>query len=231
VSFLHCALSEWPFLRTRLLRTRLGLWLLLLLTAVLWLERTAAAPDPLAATLHAGGIAAILCVGYLAGARSDRIALSLALLHPRSPGAVAVGRWLAATGGAALVVLAAVAHAAWTTGAVAASLTVALAGVVTAAAVSACALALAWIGGNILVGAFLVWLVLLGGLAPEAVLARPHPGLGRIVLAGLLEVAPGLWRYRRIAVGDAGAAAHAAMWVTIGLCTARWRATRAASGV
>ena len=229
VGFLHCTLSEWPYLRVRLLRTRLGLWLLLLIAAALWLERTAARPDSLGVALRAGAFAAVLCVGYLAGARSDRLALSLALSHPRSPGAVALGRWLAATGGAALVVIAATAHAAWMSGMVAPSLRAAIAGVVTAAAVGACALGIAWIGGNVPVGAFLLWLALFGGLAPEAVLARAHPDVGQIVLAGLLEIAPALWRYRRVATGDFGASAHAAAWVIVGVLVARWRVARAAT--
>jgi hypothetical protein len=129
-----------------------------------------------------------------------------------------VGRWLAATGGAAVLVLAAAVHAGFG---------VALAGLVTAATMSAWALALAWSGGNVLVGAWLIWLALAGGQSPEAVLAHPHPGPLRLATAAALEILPGLWRYRGLASADLGAAAHAALWVWVGLAIARSRAGRA----
>jgi hypothetical protein len=215
-------------LRIRLLRTRLGLWLVLVVVGLLWLERTTPAPDPLTTMLRAGALSAVLCIGYLAGSAPDRRALALPLLHPITPGALALGRWCAATGGAALVVLAVAAHAAWTTGAVPASLGGALAGLATAAAVAACALGLVWCGGNILAGLIFVGLALAGGAPPEAVIGAPHPGLPRVGLAVLLEVAPAPWRYRAIAAGDPGSALHAAVWVALGLLLARWRAGRLA---
>src|ERR1051326_7767273 len=86
MGFLPCALSEWPFLRIRLLRSRLGVWLVLLLVVVLRLDRTAAIRDPLAAVLLVASAGAALCVAYLAGARGDRLALRLALPHPRFGG-------------------------------------------------------------------------------------------------------------------------------------------------
>jgi hypothetical protein len=129
-----------------------------------------------------------------------------------------VGRWLAATGGAAVLVLAATVHQ---------RLGVAAAGIVTAATMSAWALALAWCGGNVLVGAWLIWLALAGGQSPEAVLAHPHPGAMRCAIAAALELLPGLWRYRGLATADLGALAHAAFWVVTGLAIARVRAARA----
>jgi hypothetical protein len=218
MGFLHCALSEWPFLRIRLLRTRLGVWLVLLLVVVLRLDRSAVARDPLAAVLLVASGGATLCVAYLAGARADRTALGLALLHPRFPGAVTVGRWLAATSGAAILVLVAAIHSGFG---------VALAGVVTAATMSAWTLALAWWGGNVLVGAWLIWLALTGGASPEAVLAHPHPDAARYAVAGALELLPALWRYRELAIAEPGAAAHAFVWIGIGLVGARTRAARA----
>ena len=212
MGFLGCALSEWPFLRIRLLRTRLGVWLVLFLAVVLRLDRTAAVSDPLAAVLLVAGGGATLCVAYLAGARADRLAIGPALLHPRSPGAMTVGRWLAATGGAAVLVLAAAVHS---------GLGVALSGLVTAATMSAWTLALAWSGGNVLVGAWLIWLALAGGQSPEAVLAHPHPGALRFAVAAALEILPGLWRYRGLASADLGAVAHTALWVLLGLAVAR----------
>jgi hypothetical protein len=129
-----------------------------------------------------------------------------------------VGRWLAATSGAAILVLVAAIHA---------RLGVALAGVVTAATMSAWTLALAWWGGNVLVGAWLIVLALGGGASPEAVLAYPHPGAARYAVAGALELLPALWRYRGLAIGEPGATAHAAVWIVIGLAGARARVARA----
>lgn len=218
MGFLHCALSEWPFLRIRLLRSRLGVWLVLLLAVVLRLDRTAVTPDPLAAVLLIAAGGATLCIAYVAGARADRLALGPALLHPRSPGAMVAGRWLCAMGGSAIVVLAAAVHS---------GIRVTLAGLVTAATMSAWTLALAWSGGNVLVGAWLVWLALTAGQSPETVLGHAHPGVGRLAVAAALEILPAPWRYRNLASADAGAAIHASVWIALGLAAARWRAARA----
>jgi hypothetical protein len=222
--FLRCVLSEWPFLRARLVRTRLGLWLTLLLIALIWIDRTAAIPDPLGTALRAGALAAVLCVAYLAGSAADRAALALPALHPSSPGAVVAGRWVAATSGAGLVVLAATAHAAGTAGAAATMVRCAVAGLATAAVVAACTLALVWCGGNLLAGCCFLWLAFFGGIAPEAAVRVAHPTLARVALATALEVAPSPWRYRGIAEGDPGAAAHALVWSVMGLVLARRRA-------
>ena len=226
MDFLRCSLAEWPFLRTRLLRTRLGLWLLLLATALVLLERHAPAPDPLATALQAGALAAVLAVAYVAGSSGDRAALGLVLRHPTTPRAVTCGRWLVATGGAALVVFACAVHSAWTTGAVAASLGAALAGLVTAAAIAACTLALVWTGGNVLAAVFFLHLALLGSVPPEGLIGLARAGPVRIAVATVLELAPGQWRYRGIATGSLGATLHAAAWVAIGLAIAGWRAGR-----
>ena len=226
MDFAHRVLAEWPLLRVRLVRTRLGVWLLLLTSALMWLERHAPAPDPLATALAAGALAAVLAVAYLAGSGADRMALVLVLGHPTTPRAVAVGRWLAATGGAALVVLACSVHSAWTTGAVAASLGAALAGLAVAAAIAACTLALVWTGGNALAGVCFLYLALLGSIPPEALIGHADPGAARLAVATLLELVPGQWRYRGVAVGDVEAAVHAAAWVGIGLAIAEWRAAR-----
>jgi hypothetical protein len=226
VDFLRGVRAEWPLLRIRLLRTRLGLWLALLVVGALWLERTGPAPDPLATALRAGALAAVLCVGYLAGSGPDRRSLVLPLLHCSSPGAVAFGRWCAATGGAALVVLAVAAHDAWTTGAGPASIGAAIAGLATVAAVSACTLGLVWSGGNVIAGLFFVWLALVGVVPPEALIGAHHPSFLRWAVAVLLEVAPAPWRYRAVAAGDSGAMAHAAAWIGGGVLWARWRVAR-----
>jgi hypothetical protein len=221
VDLLRSVWAEWPVLRIRLLRTRLGLWLVLVVAALLWIERAAPASDPLTAILQAGTLGAVLCVGYLVGSGADRAALLLPLLHPTTPGALVLGRWAAATGGAALAVLAVAAHAAWMTGAVAASLSAALAGLTAAAAVASCTLVLVLAGGNVLAALFFVWLALLGSAPPETLIGVPRPGWIRVALAALLEVAPAPWRYRAIATGDPGALLHAAAWVALGLAAAR----------
>jgi hypothetical protein len=224
--FARCVLAEWPLLRTRLLRSRLGLWLALLTLALLLAERYAPAPDPLGTALEAGALGAVLSVGYLAGSAADRAALSLLLGHPTSPIAVACGRWLAATGGAALVVLATCVHSAWATGALAASAGAAVAGLVTSGAIAACTLALAWSGGNLLTGLWFVTLALLGRAVPEVLIGVAHPGLLHVLAATCLELAPGPGRYRGVAWGELGPALHAGAWVGIGLALAAWRATR-----
>jgi hypothetical protein len=221
VDLLRTIRAEWPVLRIRLLRTRLGLWLVLLVAALLWIERAAPRSDPLTTILQAGTLGAVLCVGYLVGSGADRAALLLPLLHPTTPGSLVVGRWTAATCGAALAVLAVAAHTAWTTGAVAASLSAALAGLAAAAAVASCTLALVLTGGNVLATLFFVWLALVGSAPPETLIDVPHPGSIRVALAAILEVAPAPWRYRAISTGDPGALLHAAAWVALGLAAAR----------
>jgi hypothetical protein len=220
VHFLRCVLAEWPLLRARLVRTRLGLWLALLTIGLLAVNRYAPAPDPLRTALDAGALGAVLCVAYLAGSVADRRALPLLLSHPTTPAAVAGGRWLAATGGAAVVVVATGAHSAWTSGAIAASAGATLAGLVTAGAVAACALMLAWRGGNLLVGAWFAALALFGHLAPGTVLNVPRPGAARFLAATLLVVLPTPSHYRAAAWGSGAALLHAVAWITLGVALA-----------
>lgn len=102
---LRCVVAEWFVVRARLLHTRLGMWLVLLTGAFIW-----AAPvgslAPVAA--RTGLLAGVLCVAFAAGSRADRLALRIALGHPTSVPAIAVGRWLGATVAAALAVTAVV---------------------------------------------------------------------------------------------------------------------------
>ncbi|HMA43820.1 MAG TPA: hypothetical protein VKO86_07380, partial [Gemmatimonadales bacterium] len=77
MDFLRGVRADWPLLRIRLLRTRLGLWLVLVVAALLWLGRAAPTVDPVTVMLQAGALGAVLCVGYLAGSGSDRAALLL----------------------------------------------------------------------------------------------------------------------------------------------------------
>lgn len=223
---MRCVLAEMPLLRVRLLRTRLGVWLTLLLGAILWLERTSPVPDPFGATVLVGILGAVLCVAALAGSRADRAALACRLLDPTSPGAVAAGRWLGAMCAASLLVLAVAVEGAWRADAVLASFEAAIAGLAAAAAVTGCTLALVLTGGNGLAMVWFAWLLLLSGAPPEAILGRGHASVAAIIAAGLLEIGPSVWRYRAIASGDLGAAAHAAAWAGIGLLVAAWRVAR-----
>ena len=101
VETIRCIGAEWLVVRARLLRTRLGMWLLLLAGAFAW----AGPPDslpPVAA--RTGMLAGLLSVAFAIGARHDRLALHTTLGHPTSPVALALGRWLAATVAASLAV-------------------------------------------------------------------------------------------------------------------------------
>jgi hypothetical protein len=222
VHFTRCVFAEWPLLRARLVRSRLGPWLALVTLGLVLVERFAPAPAPLTTTLDAGALGAALAVGYLAGSGADRRALSLLLIQPTSPAAVAWGRWLAASGGAALVVLAVGVLSAWTTGAVVASAGATLAGLVAAAAGTAWSLVLAWCGGNVLVGLWFVAIALFGHLSPATLLGVPQPGGLRLLAATALAVLPVPTHYRGAAWGDPTAVWHAAGWIGFGvLCAAR----------
>src|SRR2546426_5151827 len=88
---LQCILAEWQLARTRLVRSRLGLWLLLLVTGFVLVGR-----HPVILALDTGMLAAVLAVAFTAGADSDRAALALTLTHPTTPPPGAAGRGLAA---------------------------------------------------------------------------------------------------------------------------------------
>jgi hypothetical protein len=89
VEFVRRALAEWPLLPVRLVRTRLGVWLLLLLGGLWWLQRGDPAADPVGVAVVAGTLGAVVCAAGLAGSRADRAALAHRLLHPTSPAAIA----------------------------------------------------------------------------------------------------------------------------------------------
>jgi hypothetical protein len=213
-------------LPARLARTRLGLWLLLLLVGLWWLEHGDPAADPVGIAVLAGTLGAVLCVAALAGSAADRAALAHRLLHPTTPLAIAIGRWLAAVCGASLLVAIVVGQATWTTRGGVTYAGAAAAGLAAAAAVSAAVLALVWIGGNALAVLAFAWLFLVSALPPEALIGLWNGGLVALIGAGILEIGPAIWRYRSIAIGDLGGAAHAAAWIAVGLGIATWRATR-----
>jgi hypothetical protein len=226
MEFVRRTLSEWLLLPVRLVRTRLGLWLLLLLGGLWWLQRGDPAADPVGVAVLAGTLGAVVCAAALAGSAGDRAALAHRLLQPTSPAAIAAGRWLLAACGAALLVLIVAGHAAWATHGVRDTVGAAIAGLAAAAAVSACVLALVLVGGSALAVPAFLWFLLISAVPPERMLGLGHRGVVWLIGAGVLEIGPSVWRYRDIATGDLGATAHAVLWVGAGLSIARWRVAR-----
>jgi hypothetical protein len=211
VHFLRCVLAEWALVRPRLLRTRLGPWLLLLGAGLAWLGVRGA--DPVTVALHAGALAAVIGAAFAAGTDADRSALVITLTHPTTPFAVACGRWLAAVLPAAALAIACTVAVGWRSGA-------ALAGIAAAAAVAACALAAVLLAGNGAALLLFLCVALAGAVPPERLVGLAEPGIARLVAAGALELGPALWRYRDVAVGDAGAILHAAAWTALGVVLA-----------
>ena len=220
-------LAEWQLVRIRLLRTRLGLWLLLLGAGLVWLAVSAPHPDLVRLAVRAGALASILTVAFGAGSDTDRAAIAMTLTHPTSPASLACGRWLAAVSAGALVVFATTAASLWRGGAAVPVLGAIAAGLGTAAAVAGCTLPLVWLWGNAAAGVLFLYIGLAGALPPEQVVAQSHAGLLRLTAATLLEVAPSVWRYQALAAGGPTAWLHAIGWTVGGIVgatwTARWR--------
>ena len=217
--FLRRVHAECLLVRPRLVRTRLGVSLLLLGAALLWLHTRGL--DPLAVALQAGALGAVLGAAFAAGAETDRAALATALTHPTTPLAVATGRWLAAVIPAAVLVLVCTIATGWHAGA-------AVAGMAAAAAVGSCSLALVLALGNGAAAALFLFMVVAGAVAPERLVGLAHPGVARLAAASALELGPALWHYRDAAAGDLGAILHAAAWSGLGIvlasgCVARLR--------
>ena len=221
MAFLHCVLAEWQIVRARLLRSRLGVWLLLLGAGLGWLAVGAGRDPLLALALRSGMLSAILCVAFSAGSGLDRAALAVTLTHPTTPLAVAAGRWLAACIAASLVMLASVFAVAVLRGADLVAFTRAVAaGTGAAAAAAGCALLAVWLGGNALAGALFLHVAVLSVLSPRGLDFLTSSPLIRGVGAAVLEVGPSLWRYRGLAFGESGAWLHAAAWVVGGVVLA-----------
>jgi hypothetical protein len=117
-------------------------------------------------------------------------------------------------------------HSAWTSGVVGASVGAIIAGLVAAAAVAASSLALAWLGGNLLVGCTFAGLALFGHLSPEGMLGTSHPGILRLLGATALAVLPLPVHYRGAAWAHVGSVLHAAAWVALGIVLAAIRAAQ-----
>ena len=224
--WLRCVLAEWQLLRSRLVRSRLGIWLLLLGAGGVWL---AARGGPLMVLApHVAMLGAVLGVAFTAGSDADRAALSLILTHPTTPLAVAVGRWLAAVTAAGTLVLALL----FVAGAVSSGppgllVRAGAAAGGAAAAAAGCALVAGAAGGNALAGVLFLYIAVPSVISADTLGAGP--GAGALARAGtlLLELLPGVWRYMALERGDPVGWVHAACWAVGGVAgTARLLARR-----
>ena len=209
--FLQCVLAEWALVAPRFTRTRLGVTLLVLGVVLVWLG--ARGLDPFTITLLAGSLGAIVAAAGVAGGENDRRALTTALSHPTTPLAIAAGRWIALATPAGLLAITCAAAVEWNPAR-------ALAGVIAAGAVGACALALVTALGNAAATGLFLFIALAGAVPPERLVALAHPGFVRIAAASTLELGPALWHYRDIASGDRGALIHALAWSSLGVLLA-----------
>lgn len=217
---LRCVLAEWQLVRARLVRSRLGLWLLLLGAGFAWLGSRGAGTDLTPIALRVGTLGAILCVAFCAGGDADRAALALTLTHPTTPAAAALGRWLAALTAATIPMLASTAFVAVQRGSDGtAAAAAALAGLGASGAVAACTLLAVWVGGNALAGVLFVYVAVLSAVQPAALRGLFASGPLRSIGIGILEVTPSLWRYRHLAAGEGERDAwlHAVAWVVAGV--------------
>jgi hypothetical protein len=158
-------------------------------------------------------LGAIVTAAGIAGSENERRALTTALTHPHTPLAIATGRWVTIVTTAGLLVIVCTASVAWDP-------RVAVAGVVAAAAVGACALAVVIPLGNAAATGLFLFIALAGAIAPERLVSLTHPGFVRVAAASALELGPALWHYRGIAAGDWGALAHALAWTGLGILLA-----------
>jgi hypothetical protein len=209
--FLQCVLAEWALVAPRITRTRLGVSLLALGLALVWLGMRGL--DPYSVALLAGSLGAIVAAAGIAGTDNERRALTTALGHPTTPLAVAAGRWVALTAPALVLVVVCTLATGWNPGAAAA-------GLVAAGAVGSCALAAVIpLGTSAALGLFLL-MALAGAIAPERLVALAHPGVVRLAAASALELGPALWHYRGVGDGDWGALLHALAWTALGILLA-----------
>ena len=214
-------LAEWALVRPRLLRTRFGVWLVLLGATLLWLGSHGA--DPVAVALHAGALGAVLGAAVAAGSAADRAALAITLAHPTTPRAIACGRWLAAVIPAVALTLACTVVAGGHPRA-------ALAGMAAAGAVAGFALAAVLLAGTGAALVLFLCMAVAGAVPPETLVGVAEPGAMRLAIASAIELGPALWRYREIAGGDIGALLHAAAWAALGVVLASGLVNRCAHG-
>ena len=211
MQFVRCVHAEFLLILPRLVRTRLGLALLSLGISLLWLHGHGF--DALTVILQAGALGAIAGTAGVVGHEHDRGALRTMLTHPTTPLAIATGRWLAIVLPAALLTLGC-------TIAVGGTVTALWAGVIAAAAVGSCALAIVLPLRNGAAAALFLFMAIAGTVAPERLVGLATPGFLRVAAASALELGPALWHYRYIAIGDAGAVAHGLAWAGLGILLA-----------
>jgi len=209
--FLRRVHAEFLVILPRLTRTRLGISLLALDASLIWLR--AYGLDALTIALQAGALGAIVACAGVVGHEGDRAALTMALAHPTTPLAVATGRWLTVVLAAAALTVVCTVTIGWRTGAV-------VAGLLAAAAVGSCALAVVLIVGRSAALALFLFMAVAGTVAPERLVALASPGLLRLTAASALELGPALWHYRDIATGNLGAIVHAVSWSGLGILLA-----------
>ncbi len=209
--FLRRIITEMTLVTPRLTRTRLGVMLLLLGVALVWLVTHGL--DRQTAVLQAGALGAVMGAGWMAGNARDRAALATALTHPTTPLAIATGRWVAIVVPAALLTMACAMVSGAQVGA-------AVAGIVAAAAVGAVALTTVLMLGNGAAVTLFLFIGAVGGMAPERLVGLTHPGVARVAAASALELGPALWHYRDIGAGDWFALLHALAWSGLGIVLA-----------
>ena len=233
---MHCfgpALAEWQIARARLLRTRLGLWLLLIGAGLVALAASPAGPTTRVVATHAAMLGAVLAVAFTLGSDLDRAALELTLAHPTSPAAVVWGRWLAATALAGTLAAVVACGAAWVGPQPERPAALALAALVAAGAAAGCATAAAVLGGNVLTAALFLYIGVAGAVPPSSWESLAPAGVVRRAVAALATVLPSTWCYERLETGDTGAWRHALVWIVggvslavFGLQARRWASRR-----
>lgn len=214
---LRCVLAEWQLVRTRLVRSRLGLWLLLLAAGAATTDAQAQARDLVGVALRVGMLGAVLGIAFGAGSDGDRAALALTLTHPTTPLAVALGRWLAALTAASAAMLMALAPAGLHGAPGIALLHAGIAGATAAAATAAATLPGVWLGGNAVAGVFFLYIAAASVIPPDVAEGLLPAGTLRRVGIAIAAAAPGVWRYRTLAAGSGMAWLHAAAWIAAGI--------------
>lgn len=227
MSVVSCVAAECLAVRARLTRSRLGLWLALLVLSGLLLAARQPAVDAGGAAARLGLLAGVLAVSLAAGSAADRAALRAALAHPASAAALAGGRQAALTLAGAATVTVGIGTLGMAGRVPVGDIAPAIVGGAgaTAAAVGA-AHALAWLGGQTVTGVLFGYLVFVSGLPPEVWGVLVPGGAIRAIGTVALETLPGLWRYRMLASGDPGAWVHALAWALAGAAVVTWRLDR-----
>lgn len=217
-------LAEWQIARVRLLRTRLGLSLSVLDVVLVALAAHRSGPGPTAVAILAAMLGGVLAVAFTLGSDLDRAGLAVSLTHPTTPGAVLIGRWVAATvlggtAGAMAGFAATLVHPGDTGPG-----PVLLAGGALAAAAGTAAwtVAAVAVGGNVAAAALFIYMAALGD--------RPADRLRPVGAARAAIVLPAPWRYEGLPHGEPTACAHVACSILVGLALGRWKLARCATG-